>query len=149
MKYNGAEIVIKLLENEGVKYISGIPGGFILPIYDALYDSKITHILTRHEQGAAFVAQGISRSTDTVGVCFATSGPGATNLLTGIADAKLDSVPNKTDYIRHFTISVGHPEYRLGNSITFCIKSSLCPPFLCRLISPIKEVFKIPECNKQ
>lgn len=93
MKYNGAEIVIKLLENEGVKYISGIPGGFILPIYDALYDSKITHILTRHEQGAAFVAQGISRSTDTVGVCFATSGPGATNLLTGIADAKLDSVP--------------------------------------------------------
>lgn len=93
MKYTGAEIVIKLLENEGVKYISGIPGGFILPIYDALYNSKITHILTRHEQGAAFIAQGISRSTDTVGVCFATSGPGATNLLTGIADAKLDSVP--------------------------------------------------------
>lgn len=93
MKYNGAEIVIKLLENEGVKYISGIPGGFILPIYDALYNSNITHILTRHEQGAAFIAQGISRSTDNVGVCFATSGPGATNLLTGIADAKLDSVP--------------------------------------------------------
>ncbi|MCE5221651.1 MAG: biosynthetic-type acetolactate synthase large subunit [Clostridium sp.] len=93
MKYNGAEIVIKLLENEGVEYISGIPGGFNLPIYDALYKSKIKHILARHEQGAGFIAQGISRSTNTVGVCFATSGPGATNLLTAIADAKLDSIP--------------------------------------------------------
>ena len=93
MKYNGAEIVIKLLENEGVEYISGLPGGFNLPIYDALYKSKIKHILARHEQGAGFIAQGISRSTNKVGVCFATSGPGATNLLTAIADAKLDSIP--------------------------------------------------------
>ena len=93
MKYNGAEIVIKLLENEDIKYISGIPGGFNLPIYDALYKSKIKHILARHEQGAGFIAQGISRSTNKVGVCFATSGPGATNLLTAIADAKLDSIP--------------------------------------------------------
>lgn len=93
MKYNGAEIVIKLLEHEGVEYISGIPGGFNLPLYDALYKSKIKHILARHEQGAGFIAQGISRSTSNVGVCFATSGPGATNLLTAIADAKLDSIP--------------------------------------------------------
>lgn len=93
MKYNGAEIVIKLLENQGVEYISGIPGGFNLPLYDALYKSKIKHILARHEQGAGFIAQGISRSTDKVGVCFATSGPGVTNLLTAIADAKLDSIP--------------------------------------------------------
>jgi acetolactate synthase-1/2/3 large subunit len=94
MKYNGAEIVIKLLEDEGVEFISGIPGGFNLPLYDALYKSKkITHILARHEQGAGFIAQGISRTTGKVGVCFATSGPGATNLLTAIADAKLDSIP--------------------------------------------------------
>jgi acetolactate synthase-1/2/3 large subunit len=93
LKYNGAEIVIKLLENENVEYISGIPGGFNLPLYDALYKSKIKHILTRHEQGAGFIAQGISRSTNEVGVCFATSGPGVTNLLTAIADAKLDSIP--------------------------------------------------------
>lgn len=93
LKYNGAEIVIKLLENEGVEYISGIPGGFNLPLYDALYKSKIEHILARHEQGAGFIAQGISRSTNKVGVCFATSGPGVTNLLTAIADAKLDSIP--------------------------------------------------------
>ncbi|WP_294375096.1 biosynthetic-type acetolactate synthase large subunit [uncultured Clostridium sp.] len=94
MKYNGAEIVIKLLENQGVEYIAGIPGGFNLPIYDALYKSnKLKHILARHEQGAGFIAQGISRATDKAGVCFATSGPGATNLLTAIADAKLDSIP--------------------------------------------------------
>lgn len=93
LKYKGSEIVIKLLENEGVEYISGIPGGFNLPLYDALYKSKIKHILARHEQGAGFIAQGISRSTNTVGVCFATSGPGVTNLLTAIADAKLDSIP--------------------------------------------------------
>lgn len=93
MKYTGAEIVIKLLENEGVEYITGIPGGFNLPLYDALYKSKIKHILARHEQGAGFIAQGISRSSNKVGVCFATSGPGATNLLTAIADAKLDSIP--------------------------------------------------------
>lgn len=94
MKYSGAEIVIKLLENAGVEYIAGIPGGFNLPLYDALYESKkIKHILARHEQGAGFIAQGISRTTNKPGVCFATSGPGATNLLTAIADAKLDSIP--------------------------------------------------------
>jgi len=94
LKYSGAEIVIKLLENQGVEYIAGIPGGFNLPIYDALYKSKkIKHILARHEQGAGFIAQGISRTTNKPGVCFATSGPGATNLLTAIADAKLDSIP--------------------------------------------------------
>lgn len=93
MKINGAEITIKLLENQGVDIIAGIPGGFNLPIYDALYKSKIKHILTRHEQGAGFIAQGISRSTEKVGVCFGTSGPGATNLITAIADAKLDSIP--------------------------------------------------------
>lgn len=93
MKYSGAEILIKLLENEGVEYITGIPGGFNLPIYDALYKSNLTHILARHEQGAGFIAQGFSRTTGKPGVCFATSGPGATNLLTAIADAKLDSIP--------------------------------------------------------
>lgn len=93
MKYSGAEIVIKLLEKQNVEYIIGIPGGFNLPIYDALYFSHIKHILARHEQGAGFIAQGISRTSNKVGVCMATSGPGVTNLLTAIADAKLDSIP--------------------------------------------------------
>ncbi len=93
MKLNGAEIAIKLLEMQGIKTISGIPGGSILPLYDALSRSSIKHILARHEQGAAFIAHGMARSTGKPAVCFATSGPGATNLLTGIADAKMDSVP--------------------------------------------------------
>jgi acetolactate synthase-1/2/3 large subunit len=93
MKYSGAEIIIKLLERQGIKIIAGIPGGANLPLYTALGRSSIRHILTRHEQGAGFIAQGMARSTGRAAVCFATSGPGATNLITAIADAKLDSVP--------------------------------------------------------
>jgi acetolactate synthase-1/2/3 large subunit len=93
MKYSGAEITIKLLERQGITTIAGIPGGANLPLYDALARSPIQHILTRHEQGAGFIAQGIARSTGKTAVCFATSGPGVVNLLTAIADAKLDSIP--------------------------------------------------------
>lgn len=94
MKYSGAEIIVKLLEEEGIEKISGIPGGANLPLYNALSKSnKIQHILARHEQGAGFIAQGIARTTGKVGVCLATSGPGVTNLLSAIADAKLDSIP--------------------------------------------------------
>ncbi|MBT5031839.1 MAG: biosynthetic-type acetolactate synthase large subunit, partial [Proteobacteria bacterium] len=92
MKYTGAEIVIKLLEKQGINTVAGIPGGAILPIYDALAQSSIKHILTRHEQGAGFIAQGMSRVTGDVAVCLASSGPGASNLVTAIADAKMDSV---------------------------------------------------------
>lgn len=90
---NGAQLLVQCLESEGVEEIWGYPGGAIMPVYDALLDSPIKHYLTRHEQGAAFAAQGFARATGRVGVCMATSGPGATNLITGIADAHLDSVP--------------------------------------------------------
>ena len=90
---NGAALLMRCLEAEGVERIWGYPGGAIMPVYDALLDSPIRHYLTRHEQGAAFAAQGYARSTGRVGVCMATSGPGATNLVTGIADAYMDSVP--------------------------------------------------------
>ena len=94
IKKNGAEIIINLLERQGVRTIAGIPGGANLPLYDALAQSdSIRHVLTRHEQGAGFIAQGMARVTGLPAVCFATSGPGATNILTSIADAKLDSVP--------------------------------------------------------
>jgi len=93
MKESGARILVELLRREGVGVVSGIPGGSNLPLYDALYGSGLRHVLTRHEQGAGFIAQGLARSTGRPGVCLATSGPGATNLLTAIADAKLDSVP--------------------------------------------------------
>lgn len=89
----GAEIVLRCLRAEGVDLVFGYPGGAIMPLYDALEGSGVTHILTRHEQGAVFAAEGYARSTGKVGVAVATSGPGATNLVTGIADAKMDSVP--------------------------------------------------------
>lgn len=93
MKITGAEIVMKLLERQGIKRVAGIPGGANLPLYNALHKSTIRHVLARHEQAAGFMAQGEARRTGRAAVCFATSGPGAMNLLTAIADAKLDSIP--------------------------------------------------------
>ncbi|WP_161255168.1 biosynthetic-type acetolactate synthase large subunit [Heliomicrobium undosum] len=93
MKMTGAQAIVTSLEKEGVELIFGYPGGQVLPLYDALYDCKLRHVLTRHEQGAAHAADGYARATGKVGVCFATSGPGATNLITGIATAYMDSVP--------------------------------------------------------
>ena len=93
MKITGADLVIKLIERQEITTIAGIPGGANLPMYDSLSRSTIKHVLVRHEQGGGFIAQGIARSTGKPAVCFATSGPGATNLITAIADANMDSVP--------------------------------------------------------
>src|SRR5213593_5027486 len=89
----GAEIVLQCLRAEGADLVFGYPGGAIMPLYDALDGSGVRHILTRHEQGGIFAAEGYARATGRVGVAIATSGPGATNLVTGLADAKLDSTP--------------------------------------------------------
>ncbi len=89
----GSEIIVEVLREEGVDVLFGFPGGSVIPLYDALYDCSIRHILTRHEQGAAHAADGYARATGKVGVCIATSGPGATNLVTGLANANMDSVP--------------------------------------------------------
>ena len=93
MKQTGAQIIVKLLEMHGVKMVAGIPGGSILPLYDELVKSSVRHVLVRQEQAAGFIAQGMTRSTGIPAVCMATSGPGAMNLLTAIADARCDSVP--------------------------------------------------------
>ncbi len=90
---SGAQWLVSALEAEGVDTIFGYPGGAIMPVYDALVDSRLRHILVRHEQGAALAADGYARASGRIGVCMATSGPGATNLLTGIANAFMDSVP--------------------------------------------------------
>src|SRR5450432_1709347 len=90
---SGAQVVLECLTREKVEVIFGYPGGVTLPFYDALYDSPIKHVLVRHEQNAAFAAQGYARATGKVGVCCATSGPGATNLVTGLVDAMMDSIP--------------------------------------------------------
>ncbi|SDM14027.1 biosynthetic-type acetolactate synthase large subunit [Halarsenatibacter silvermanii] len=92
-KLTGAEMITEALKEEGVETIFGYPGGAVIPIYDQLYDEDFEHILAHHEQGAAHAADGYARATGKVGVCIATSGPGATNLTTGLANAKMDSVP--------------------------------------------------------
>lgn len=94
-RISGAEAVVRILIEEGVDLVFGYPGGAIMPVYDALYDhqDKVEHVLARHEQGATHAAQGYARVSNKVGVCLATSGPGATNLITGIADAQIDSTP--------------------------------------------------------
>ena len=90
---SGSQALVQGLWSEGVRAIFGIPGGQIMPVYDALYDSEIRHILARHEQCAAHMADGYARASGHPGVCMATSGPGATNLVTGIATAYADSSP--------------------------------------------------------
>ena len=106
MQLNGAEILIECLKEQGVDTVFGYPGGAILNVYDELYkhSDEIHHVLTSHEQGASHAADGYARATGKVGVCFATSGPGATNLVTGIATAFMDSIP-----IVAITCNVGVP----------------------------------------
>src|SRR5260221_13504725 len=89
----GAEIFLQCLRAEGVDLVFGYPGGAIMPLYDALEGSGVRHVLTRHEQGAVFAAEGFARATGKVGGAIATSGPGATNLVTGIADPEMESAP--------------------------------------------------------
>src|SRR5437899_12683320 len=90
---SGARMLLECLTREGVDCFFGYPGGVTLPLYDALYDHPIRHVLVRHEENAAFAAEGYARVTGRVGVCCATSGPGATNLTTGLVDAMMDSIP--------------------------------------------------------
>src|ERR1700731_598369 len=90
---NGAQAVVAALEREGVDFIFGYPGGAIMPMYDALFQHPVRHVLCRHEAAAVFAASGYARTSGRVGVCCATSGPGATNLVTGLLDAMMDSIP--------------------------------------------------------
>jgi acetolactate synthase-1/2/3 large subunit len=93
LRLSGSQLIIRLLERQGITHIAGIPGGANLPMYDSLVGSNIKHVLVRHEQGAGFIAQGMARVTGQAQVCFASSGPAATNLITAVADARLDSIP--------------------------------------------------------
>ena len=126
----GAEAFVQALIDEGVTTIFGLPGGAVLPIYGALYNADIQHILVRHEQAAAHAADGYARSSGRPGVCLTTSGPGATNLVTGIATAWMDSVPVVAftgnvarsligrDAFQEATLRVSH--YRLPSIISWC-----------------------------
>lgn len=111
-RITGAQAIVRSLEELGVDVAFGIPGGAVLPLYDPLYDSeKLRHVLVRHEQGAGHAATGYAQVSGKVGVCIATSGPGATNLVTPLADAQMDSVP-----VVAITGQVGRPLLEIGRA---------------------------------
>ncbi|MDD8059909.1 MULTISPECIES: acetolactate synthase 2 catalytic subunit [Shewanella] len=145
-KMRGADAVIKVLAAHGVTTVFGYPGGAIMPIYDALYGSPVEHLLSRHEQGAAFAAVGYARASGKTGVCFATSGPGATNLVTSLADALLDSVPLVAITGQVSTAVIGTDAFQeidvLGMSLS-CTKHSFMVTDINELIPTLYRAFEV------
>ena len=152
MKLTGAQIFVKSLLAEGVDLIFGYPGGAVLPIYDVLYDSRLKHLRVRHEQGAVHMADGYARVTGKTGVCLVTSGPGATNTVTGIANAYMDSIP-----IVVFTGQVpvgliGNDAFQEADIIGItrpCTKHSFLVRDVKELAQTVKEAFYIASSGKQ
>ncbi|GIU48465.1 acetolactate synthase 2 catalytic subunit [Shewanella algidipiscicola] len=142
----GADAVIKVLAAHGVTTVFGYPGGAIMPIYDALYGAPVEHLLSRHEQGAAFAAVGYARASGKTGVCFATSGPGATNLVTALADALLDSVPLVAITGQVSTAVIGTDAFQeidvLGMSLS-CTKHSFMVTDIDELVPTLYRAFEI------
>ncbi|CCQ10192.1 Acetolactate synthase large subunit [Pseudoalteromonas luteoviolacea B = ATCC 29581] len=142
----GAQLVIELLSRQGVKEVFGYPGGAIMPIYDALYGAPVKHYLTRHEQGAGFAAVGYARSTGKLGVCLATSGPGATNLITALADAMMDSVPLLAITGQVPTAAIGSDAFQeidvLGMSLS-CTKHSYMVEHVDELAEVLQEAMHV------
>ncbi|WP_158162096.1 acetolactate synthase 2 catalytic subunit [Grimontia hollisae] len=142
----GAQQVVEALRKQGVSTIFGYPGGAIMPVYDALYDGGVDHILCRHEQGAAMAAIGYARATGGVGVCLATSGPGATNLITGLADAMMDSVPVVAITGQVASPLIGTDAFQevdvLGLSLA-CTKHSFLVTDTAKLASTLAEAFVV------
>jgi len=146
MKMSGSRILLECLKKEGVDIIFGYPGGVVLPLYDALFDSDIRHILTRHEQGAVHAADGYARATGKVGVCLVTSGPGATNTVTGIATAYMDSIPIVVLTGQVPTGLIGNDAFQEADIIGItrpCTKHSYLTRDVRDLASTIKEAFYI------
>ena len=147
MKRSGSRVVTEALSKEGVKIIFGYPGGAVIPLYDVLYETpEIKHILTRHEQAAAHAADGYARATGEVGVCIATSGPGATNLVTGIATAYMDSIPLVVLTGQVPTSMIGNDAFQEANitGITYSItKHNYLVKDVDELPGVLKEAFYI------
>ncbi|KUI96757.1 acetolactate synthase 2 catalytic subunit [Vibrio sp. MEBiC08052] len=147
----GAQLVVAALKQQGIKTIFGYPGGAIMPIYDALYDGGVEHILCRHEQGAAMAAIGMARSTQEVAVCMATSGPGATNLVTGLADAFLDSVPLVAITGQVASSHIGTDAFQemdvIGMSLS-CTKHSYLVTDINELAPTLAEAFEVAKTGR-
>jgi acetolactate synthase-1/2/3 large subunit len=146
MTLTGSEIIIRYLTDSGIPHVAGIPGGSNLPLYKALGQSKLKHILARHEQGAGFIAQGVARITGKPAVCFATSGPGATNLITALADAKLDSIPVVAITGQVPSFLLGTDAFQevdtYGMTLPFC-KHSYAVRSAAELITVLPEAFAL------
>ncbi|MCW0313607.1 acetolactate synthase 2 catalytic subunit [Pantoea ananatis] len=147
----GAQWVVQALRAQGVDTVFGYPGGAIMPVYDALYDGGVEHLLCRHEQGAVMAAIGYARSTGKTGVCIATSGPGATNLITGLADAMMDSVPVVALTGQVASAFIGTDAFQeidvLGLSLA-CTKHSFMVESLDALPSVMAEAFAIAQSGR-
>ncbi len=147
----GAELVVKALQQQGISTVFGYPGGAIMPIYDALYDGGVEHILCRHEQGAAMAAIGMARATQDVAVCMATSGPGATNLVTGLADAFLDSVPLVAITGQVASSHIGTDAFQemdvIGMSLS-CTKHSYLVTDIHDLAPTLAEAFEVAKSGR-
>jgi len=147
----GAQLVVAALRQQGIETVFGYPGGAIMPIYDALYDGGVEHVLCRHEQGAAMAAIGMARSTQDVAVCLATSGPGATNLVTGLADAFLDSVPLVAITGQVASTHIGTDAFQemdvIGMSLS-CTKHSYLVTDINDLAPTIAEAFEVAKSGR-
>ncbi|KGY11495.1 acetolactate synthase catalytic subunit [Vibrio tubiashii] len=147
----GAELVVAALKQQGIKTVFGYPGGAIMPIYDALYDGGVEHILCRHEQGAAMAAIGMARSTQNVAVCMATSGPGATNLVTGLADAFMDSIPLVAITGQVASSHIGTDAFQemdvIGMSLS-CTKHSYLVTDINELAPTLAEAFEVAKTGR-
>lgn len=147
----GAQWVVQALRAQGVDTVFGYPGGAIMPVYDALYDGGLEHVLCRHEQGAAMAAIGYARSTGKTGVCIATSGPGATNLITGLADAMMDSVPLVAITGQVASSLIGTDAFQeidvLGLSLS-CTKYSFLVPSLDALPQVMADAFALAQSGR-
>ncbi|MFQ6372453.1 acetolactate synthase 2 catalytic subunit [Shewanella sp. YIC-542] len=148
---SGSQAVIKVLAAHGVTTVFGYPGGAIMPIYDALYGSPVEHLLCRHEQGAGFAAVGYARSSGKTGVCFATSGPGATNLVTALADAMMDSIPLVAITGQVATPVIGTDAFQemdvLGMSLS-CTKHSFMVTRVEELVPTLYQAFEIAAAGR-
>ncbi|EGU33360.1 acetolactate synthase 2 catalytic subunit [Vibrio scophthalmi] len=147
----GAELVVAALAQQGIKTVFGYPGGAIMPIYDALYDGGVEHILCRHEQGAAMAAIGMARATQDVAVCMATSGPGATNLVTGLADAFMDSIPLVAITGQVASSHIGTDAFQemdvIGMSLS-CTKHSYLVTDIQELAPTLAEAFEVAKTGR-
>src|SRR5580692_4064727 len=148
---SGAKMLLECLVREGVECFFGYPGGVTLPFYDALYDSHIRHVLVRHEENACFAAEGYARATGRVGVCCATSGPGATNLVTGLVDAMMDSIPIVAITGQVSTKLIGSDAFQEADTFGItrsCTKHNFLVKKLSELPQAVHEAFHIASTGR-